>query len=251
MTKNSNESFKSWLLGECANSCTVSGTGTSTSINEAEDSEIETAQAIVGGEVVSGKGLQFASKEEVLQAKQTLDDEGLDSYTGNRNPLLLFIGKPDVGATGKYGMGPFAADVLKGVKNNPSAKAELDKLVKEKGKEPQEEYTGADLEDIFSRMELKKYSKTIPAIPNTDAGEEELDRGEQDEKTIEFMQMFPEYDNAVDLVLDKFKSGENVCPYVRTFLRKQWLVSKNDVLNTAKANKLPNYSELEIQIQKC
>lgn len=251
MTRNSNESFKSWLLGECANSCTVSGSGTSTSINEAEDSEIETAQAIVGGELVSGKGLQFASKEEVLQAKQTLDDEGLDSYTGNRNPLLLFIGKPNVGATGKYGMGPFAADVLKGVKNNPSAKAELDKLVKEKGKEPQEEYTGADLEDIFSRMELKKYSKIIPAVPNTDEGEEVLDRGEQDEKTIEFMKMFPEYDNAVDLILDKFKAGEVVCPYVRAFLKKQWLVSKNDILSVAKTNKLPNYDELEIQIQKC
>jgi len=237
--------FKTWLLGECANSCSTN------KINEADTNDIEQAQEIVGGEIVDGKGLQFSTKEEVANAKKQLTDNGIASYFGNRNPFVLFIGKADVTTGGRYGMGPFAAEVIKGVENNPSAKAELDKLVKEKGYEVQDTYTGADLESIFNRMELKKYSKSIPAIPNIETGEVEIDRMEQDQKTIEFIQMFPDFDNAVDLVLSKFKAGENVCPYVRTFLKREWLGNKNDVLNTAKANGLPNLKELEIQLENC
>jgi hypothetical protein len=239
--------FGKWLLGEKYESC--SSTCLVKSINENEGDLVK-AQELVGGEI-DGDKITFATKEEAAQAKSTLLSKGIDARIGNRNPLALFIGKPDSREKGKYGMGPFAAEIVKAISENPSAKAEVDRLVKEKGAEVKDTYSGADLEEIFSRMELKKYSKTIPAIPNEEKGETELNRQEEDEKTMEFLKLFPDFESPIDLIISKFKEGENVCPYVRTFIKRGWLGDKNNILSVAKTNKIPNYQELENQLENC
>jgi hypothetical protein len=238
--------FKKWLLGSkyetCASGC---------SINEASTpDEVLKAQGLVGGKIEDDK-LLFASREEIEIAKKTLRENGINSYTGNRNPLALFIGTPNVKNKGKYGMGPFAAEIIKAIESNPSAKAEIDRLVKEKGLSVKPTYSGADLEDMFNRMELKKYSKSIPNIPNEEKGEVELDRQEEDEKTMEFLKLFPDFESPIDLIISKFKEGENVCPYVRTFIKRGWLGDKNNILSVARANKLENLQSLENQLENC
>lgn len=215
------------------------------SVTEASEEDINSAFELVGGTVVAGKGLEFKSVEEVKVAKSILDSKEIASYTSNRTPLILFIGMPATTATGKYGMGPFAAEVLKAVESNPSAKKELDKLVADKKAEVKPTYTGSELETIFSRMELKKYSKILQSVPNKDEGEDDIDAGEVDAKLMEFRSMFSEYDNPVDMIIDKFKNGENIIPYLRIFNKHGW-VTKKEILAVANAN---GYSDLITQLE--
>ena len=198
------------------------------------EKEIKNDEAIISSlkELAHDEGINIVSvgpnyielndKDDVDLLKELADNEDIPSYISNRMPRRLYSGESDKSKRKEYGgSGVFAVNILKLVDGDEDMKDVLDELVEKKGGKVKDEYTADYLDDLFSRMELKKYYKQLPSLAvGRDPKSKVSHASEENEHVLEFAMLYKKpdgssYDHPFDYVAEQYKAGVPICPIAR------------------------------------